>query len=61
MTKLLVGSGMPLDASGTHFEIIDLSQTQKNCTLSQFPYDIFAAVGAVIPPVIFSTGLILNK
>jgi len=63
MTKLLVGSGMPLDASGTHFEIIDLSQpqTQKNCTLSIFPYDIFAAVGAVIPPVIFSTGLILNK
>ena len=55
MTKLLVGSGMPVDGAGTHFEIIDLSQpqTERNCTLSQFPHDIFAAVGAVIPPVTF--------
>ncbi len=62
MTKLLVGSGMPVDASGTHFEIIDLSQpqTQRNCTLSQFPKDVFAAVGAVIPPVIFLLIGILN-
>ncbi len=28
MTKLLVGSGMPIDRAGDHFEIIDLSQPQ---------------------------------
>jgi hypothetical protein len=62
MTKLLVGSGIPVDASGTHFEIIDLSQpqTQRNCTISQFPNEVFAAVGAVIPPVIFLLIGILN-
>jgi hypothetical protein len=58
MTKLLIGSGMPISVSGNQFEILDLSQPPKPgnfCqVISEFPSDVFGAVGVVIPPVLLS-------
>jgi hypothetical protein len=46
---------MPISKSGKHFEVIDLAQPPKPgnfCNvITEFPHDIYGAVGAFIPPV----------
>ena len=61
MTKLLVGSGMPIN--NNTFEIIDLSKPPALCNeIKGLPKDVYGAVGAYIPPVRLSLILkFLNK